>query len=61
MVVLLIQCVKLPLNTTGTLVPIIPDEGLIDIVQAEPYAPLHIRSATANRGLRLVTPEIQDE
>jgi segregation and condensation protein A len=32
-------------------------EGLIDIVQAEPYAPLHVRAAVANRGLRLVTSE----
>jgi len=32
-------------------------EGLIDIVQAEPYAPLHVRSAGPNRGLRLVTSE----
>lgn len=30
-------------------------EGLIDIVQAEPYAPLHVRAAAANRGLRLVS------
>lgn len=29
-------------------------EGLIDIVQAEPYAPLHVRAASAERGLRLV-------
>ncbi|MGQ0833545.1 MAG: segregation and condensation protein A [Gammaproteobacteria bacterium] len=29
-------------------------EGLIDIVQAEAYAPLHVRSAAANHGLRLV-------
>ncbi len=29
-------------------------EGLIDIVQSEPYAPLHVRAATAERGLRLV-------
>ena len=31
-VVLLIQCVKLPLKTTGTVVPIMPEEGLIDMV-----------------------------
>ncbi|MGH8284679.1 MAG: segregation and condensation protein A [Steroidobacteraceae bacterium] len=29
-------------------------EGLIDIVQAEAYAPLHVRSAAPNHGLRLV-------
>jgi len=29
-------------------------EGLIDIVQAEPLAPLHVRAATANRTLRVV-------
>jgi segregation and condensation protein A len=29
-------------------------EGLIDIVQAEPYAPLHVRTAAPNHGLRLV-------
>jgi segregation and condensation protein A len=29
-------------------------EGLIDVVQAEPYAPLHVRSATQSHGLRLV-------
>ena len=29
-------------------------EALIDIVQAEPYAPLHVRSATANRTLHVV-------
>ena len=27
-------------------------EGLIDIVQAEPFAPLHVRAATPNRHLR---------
>ena len=30
-------------------------EGLIDIVQAEPFAPLHVRAAGANRTLRVVT------
>jgi segregation and condensation protein A len=30
-------------------------EGLIDIVQAEPYAPLHVRAAPAGRTLHLVT------
>ena len=30
-------------------------EGLIDIVQAEPFAPLHVRVAGANRTLRVVT------
>jgi segregation and condensation protein A len=29
-------------------------EGLIDIVQAEPFAPLHVRAAPENRTLRLV-------
>ena len=29
-------------------------EGLIDIVQAEPFAPLHVRAATPNRNLRVV-------
>jgi segregation and condensation protein A len=29
-------------------------EGLIDIVQAEPFAPLHVRLAAENRMLRLV-------
>src|ERR1700742_5308722 len=30
-------------------------EGLIDIVQAEPFAPLHVRSAAPNRVLRVVS------
>jgi len=30
-------------------------EGLIDIVQAEPFAPLHVRAASSNRMLRVVT------
>ena len=30
-------------------------EGLIDIVQAEPFAPLYVRAAGANRTLRVVT------
>lgn len=29
-------------------------EGLIDLVQAEPYAPLHVRAAAANHGLKMV-------
>ncbi|HEY6484420.1 MAG TPA: ScpA family protein [Steroidobacteraceae bacterium] len=29
-------------------------ETLIDVVQAEPFAPLHVRTATPSRGLRLV-------
>jgi segregation and condensation protein A len=29
-------------------------EGLIDLVQAEPFAPLHVRSAASNRMLRVV-------
>jgi segregation and condensation protein A len=35
-------------------------EGLIDIVQAEPFAPLHVRAAGPNRGLRLVTDRDAD-
>jgi segregation and condensation protein A len=30
-------------------------EGLIDIMQTEPYAPLHVRAAAANRTLHLVS------
>ncbi len=30
-------------------------EGLIDIVQAEPFAPLHVRAASGNRMLRVVS------
>jgi segregation and condensation protein A len=30
-------------------------EGLIDIVQAEPFAPLHVRAASGNRTLRVVS------
>ena len=36
-------------------------EGLIDIVQAEPFAPLHVRAATPNRHLRVVTTAEGDE
>ena len=32
-------------------------EGLVDVVQPEPFAPLHVRAASASRGLRLVTSE----
>ncbi len=36
-------------------------EGLVEIVQAEPYAPIHLRSSSEKRNLRLVanneTPE----
>jgi segregation and condensation protein A len=32
-------------------------EGLIEIVQAEPFAPLHVRGAAPNRGLRLVSAD----
>ena len=32
-------------------------EGLIDIVQAEPFAPLHVRSATPGRMLRVVSDQ----
>jgi segregation and condensation protein A len=31
------------------------EEGLIDIVQAEPFAPLHVRAAAPNRVLRVVS------
>ncbi|HTX24133.1 MAG TPA: ScpA family protein [Steroidobacteraceae bacterium] len=34
-------------------------EGLIDVVQAEPFAPLHVRVAGPNRGLRLVDSEVE--
>jgi len=34
-------------------------EGLIDIVQAEPFAPLHVRAATPNRTLRVVADNEQ--
>jgi segregation and condensation protein A len=42
-------------------------EGLIDIVQAEPYAPLHVRAVVPHRALRLVAdneavnPEVEPE
>jgi segregation and condensation protein A len=40
-------------------------EGLIDIVQAEPFAPLHVRAASSNRNLRVVadndTPDTGSE
>src|SRR5579862_6069068 len=32
-------------------------EGLIDIVQAEPFAPLHVRAAAPNRVLRVISTE----
>jgi segregation and condensation protein A len=32
-------------------------EGLIDIVQQEPFAPLHVRAATATRKLRIVAED----
>jgi segregation and condensation protein A len=32
-------------------------EGLIDIVQAEPFAPLHVRAAGPSRNLRLVSDD----
>jgi segregation and condensation protein A len=32
-------------------------EGLIDIVQAEPFAPIHVRAAAGNRRLRVVGEE----
>jgi segregation and condensation protein A len=36
-------------------------EGLIDIMQMEPYAPLHVRAAAANRTLHLVADNAQPE
>jgi chromatin segregation and condensation protein Rec8/ScpA/Scc1 (kleisin family) len=41
-------------------------EGLIDIMQVEPYAPLHVRAAAANRTLHLVAdnappPQVEAE
>jgi segregation and condensation protein A len=36
-------------------------EGLIDIVQAEPFAPLHVRAAGPNRTLRIVANNVGDE
>jgi len=36
-------------------------EGLIDIVQAEPFAPLHVRAAAPNRVLRVVGTESATE
>ncbi|HYK25545.1 MAG TPA: ScpA family protein, partial [Steroidobacteraceae bacterium] len=36
-------------------------EGLIDIVQPEPFAALHVRAAAPGRGLRLVTNDASDE
>jgi segregation and condensation protein A len=32
-------------------------EGLIDIVQAQPYAPLHVRAASPGRTLHIVTAD----
>jgi segregation and condensation protein A len=32
-------------------------EGLIDIVQSQPYAPLHVRAASPGRTLHVVTAE----
>ncbi|MDE2052302.1 MAG: segregation/condensation protein A [Gammaproteobacteria bacterium] len=36
-------------------------EGLIDIVQAEPYAPLHVRGTTPARRLRVVADNVADD
>jgi segregation and condensation protein A len=41
-------------------------EGLIEVVQAEHLAPLHVRRTSANRRLQLVSvdgaaPDLQDE
>ncbi len=36
-------------------------EGLIDFVQAEPYAPLHVRAATPARRLRVVADNVADD
>src|ERR1700719_2232310 len=35
-------------------------EGLIDIVQTEAYAPLHVRATTPTPQLRIVSPESED-
>jgi segregation and condensation protein A len=35
-------------------------EGLIEIVQAEPFAPLHVRAASSNRMLRVVADNDED-
>jgi segregation and condensation protein A len=34
-------------------------EGLIDVMQVEPYAPLHVRAAAANRTLQLVADNVR--
>ncbi|HUK02077.1 MAG TPA: ScpA family protein [Steroidobacteraceae bacterium] len=36
-------------------------EGLIDMVQTEPYAPLHVRAADPSRALRLVADNTQPD
>jgi segregation and condensation protein A len=36
-------------------------EGLIEVMQMEPYAPLHVRAAAANRTLHLVADNAQPE
>jgi segregation and condensation protein A len=36
-------------------------EGLIEIMQTEAYAPLHVRAAAANRTLHLVADNTQPE
>ena len=36
-------------------------EGLIDIVQQEPFAPIHVRSAAAGRHLRVVADNSEAE
>ena len=36
-------------------------EGMIEIVQAEVYAPLHVRAASSNHGLRLVSDANSNE
>ena len=36
-------------------------EGLIDIMQTEAYAPLHVRAAAANRTLHLVADNSQPD
>jgi len=36
-------------------------EGLIEIMQTEPYAPLHVRAAAANRTLHLVADNTQPQ
>lgn len=36
-------------------------EGLIEIVQSEAFAPIHVRSASQNRNLRLVADNTDED